>query len=737
MDKSLLVVESPTKVKTLSKFLGKDYVIKATVGHIKDLPKSKLGVDTEKDFEPQFQVLKGKSKIVSEIKKLGKEAGRIYIGSDPDREGEAIAFHVAEIVGKDKEIERVLFHEITKKGVIDAMQNPTRLDQAKYNAQKARRILDRLVGYKISPLLWEKVSYGLSAGRVQSVALRLVCDREEEIDAFVQEEYWVIDVELELPSGKRFIATLEKKNGEKIRIPSEEEAKNISDILKGKEFIIDNIEEKEKKVFPQPAFITSRVQQEASRKLRFSPKKTMMLAQKLYEGIDVGEEGPTGLITYMRTDSVRISNEAVFAARHYIEGSFGKAYLPAKPHFFKNKKTAQDAHEAIRPTLVNLTPDRVKPYLEKDLFLLYDLIWKRFVASQMEQKRVKTKTIDIMAADFTFVARGSEVLFDGFTRIYEEEGDDNGEDKKRLPEMTAGQRVSLVDILPEQRFTSPPSRYTEASLIRALETKGIGRPSTYATIVTTVQDRNYVKKDKMKLVPTPLGKTINKLLREFFPLALDIGFTATMEEILDLIEDGKKDWVKQLHRFNTAFEKELNSAKEGMVSLKKEERETDIICDKCGKKMLLRWSKNGEYLVCSGKPECKNKKNVRTEEDGTIAVAEEEVKGTCSECGGNLIEKKGRFGRFLACSNYPACKHTEPYSLGFDCPEEGCGGKLVERTSKKKKKRFTACSRYPDCTFATNRDPVEGPCPSCGAPTLFTYRNRPLCLRKGCGWKSK
>lgn len=736
MGKSLLVVESPTKVKTLSKFLGKDYVIKATVGHIKDLPKSKLGVDVDKGFEPQFLVLKGKSKIVTEIKKTGKEVERIYIGSDPDREGEAIAFHVAEVIGKGKEVERVLFHEITKKGVLDAMQHPTKLDEAKYNAQKARRILDRLVGYKISPLLWEKVSYGLSAGRVQSVALRLVCDREEEIDAFVKEEYWVIDVELQLPSGERFTATLEKRNGEKIKIPSEEEANSIKNTLQGKEFIVDRIEEKEKNVFPQPPFITSRMQQEASRRLRFSPKKTMMLAQKLYEGIDVGEEGPTGLITYMRTDSVRVSNEAAFAARHYIEEAFDKTYLPAKPHFFKNRKSAQDAHEAIRPTFVHLTPERVKPYLDKDLFSLYDLIWKRFVASQMEQERLKTKTIDIRADGFTLAARGSEVLFDGFTRIYEEEGDDNGEEKTRLPEMKEGQILSLIDILPEQRFTSPPPRYTEASLIRTLEMKGIGRPSTYATIVTTVQDRSYVKKDKMKLIPTPLGKTINKLLREFFPLVLDIGFTATMEEILDLIEDGKKDWVKQLGKFNVAFEKELHSAKEGMVSLKKEERETDIICDKCGKKMLLRWSKNGEYLVCSGKPECTNKKNVRIEEDGTITAVEEEVKGTCSECGGNLLEKRGRFGRFLACSNYPACKHTEPYSLGFSCPEEGCTGKLVERTSKKKK-RFTACSRYPDCTFATNREPVEGPCPSCGAPTLFTYRNRSLCLRKGCGWKSK
>jgi DNA topoisomerase I len=419
MGKSLLIVESPTKMKTLSKFLGKDFTIKATYGHIKDLPKSKIGVDIDKGFTPHFVLAKGKSKAVDEIKKASAEAENIYIGSDPDREGEAIAFHVAEVVGKKKNVQRVLFHEITKKGVLDALNNPTSLDASKYDAQKTRRILDRLVGYKISPLLWEKVSYGLSAGRVQSVALRLICDREEEVEGFVKEEYWIIDADLELPSGERFKATLERKGDGKIKVSSKSEAEAIKKAIKNKEFVITNIQIKEKNVAPQPAFITSRLQQEASRKLRFSPKRTMMLAQKLYEGVDMGgEEGLTGLITYMRTDSVRVSAEAVSGAREFIGGNYGKEYLPKTPHLFKNKKSAQDAHEAIRPAYVHITPEKVKPYLDKDLFALYDLIWKRFIASQMAHKRLKTKVADITAGEYVFVARGSHVLFDGFTRIY-------------------------------------------------------------------------------------------------------------------------------------------------------------------------------------------------------------------------------------------------------------------------------------------------------------------------------
>lgn len=735
MGKSLLVVESPTKMKTISKYLGKDFVIKATYGHIKDLPKSKLGVDVEKGFAPHFMTVKGKTKVVEELKKAGKDADNIYIGSDPDREGEAIAFHVAEIIGKKKKVERVLFHEITKKGIMEALKSPTNLDDAKYNAQKARRILDRLVGYKISPLLWEKLSYGLSAGRVQSVALRLVCDREDEIEGFQKEEYWVIDVELKLPSGESFTATLERKGKDKIRVPSKKDAEFIKEAIEKAGFHITNIEVKEKKLTPQPAFITSRLQQEASRLLKFSPKRTMMLAQKLYEGAEIGKEGQVGLITYMRTDSVRVSTEAVNEARTYIGKTFGEPYVPSKPNFYKNKKGSQDAHEAIRPTSVHLTPEKVKSYLDKDLFNLYSLIWKRFVASQMSQEKVEATVVSVEASDYLFIARGQRVLFDGFSRIYEER-DEDAEDSSLLPSMKKGDHLSPIDTSLEQRFTSPPPRFTEASLIRTLEMKGIGRPSTYATIVTTVQDRDYVKKEKGKLIPASLGRTVNKLMVQFFPTIVDLSFTAKMEDDLDLIEDGKRDWVKSLEKFNSSFEKELGTAKETMKSLKKEERETDIVCDQCGKHMVIRWGKNGEYLVCSGRPECKNKKNVKVADDGQITIVEQEVKGICRQCGGNLIEKRGRFGRFFACSNYPACKYTEPYSLGFNCPVEGCTGKLVEKTSKKNRK-FISCSRYPSCTFATNKEPAEGTCPACGAPTLFAYGKNTMCLRKDCGWKSK
>jgi DNA topoisomerase-1 len=469
----------------------------------------------------------------------------------------------------------------------------------------------------------------------------------------------------------------------------------------------------------------------------------MVLAQKLYEGVDMGDEGATGLITYMRTDSVRVSVEAVADARQYISESYGKEYLPKSPHVFKNRKSAQDAHEAIRPAYVHITPEKVKPFLDKDLFALYDLIWKRFIASQMAHKRLKTKVVDVTQGDYVFVARGSHVLFDGFTKVYEEEASTGVEDAEGqepltsyLPDMKAGMKPSLLDTLLNQRFTMPPPRFTEASLIKTLETRGIGRPSTYATIVSTVQDRSYAKKEKGKLVPTALGRTVNGLLKTFFPTIVDLNFTAKLEEKLDQIEGGKADWVNSLEKFYGAFEKELSLAQEGMKSLKKEEKETDIKCEMCGKNMLLRWGKNGEYILCSGKPACKNKKNVVVGSDGTIKIVENEVKGKCEACGGNLIEKTGRFGRFLACSNYPACKHTEPYSLGFACPNEGCSGKLVEKVSKKKRK-FTSCSRYPDCSFATNAEPAEGPCPACGAPTLFLYRKLLSCLRKECGWKSK
>lgn len=736
MGKRLLIVESPTKMKTLSKFLGKGYAVMATYGHIKDLPKSKLGVEIEKGFEPQFQVIKGKSKVVEEIKRAILNADKVYIGSDPDREGEAIAFHVAEEIDGKTPIERVLFHEITKNGVKEAINAPVLLNEWKYNAQKARRVLDRLVGYQISPILWEKLSYGLSAGRVQSVALRFVCDREEEIEGFVKEEYWVIEGEFRLPSGDSFKATLEKRGGEKIRITSEEEAKRIKAEIEATEPYVMAIDEKERAIRPQPAFITSRLQQEASRRFKFSPKKTMLLAQRLYEGVEIGETGQTGLITYMRTDSVRVSKEAVTEARGYIEEVYGAPYLPKQPNIFKNKRSAQDAHEAIRPVAVSLTPEKVRPFLDKDLFSLYELIWKRFVASQMSMERLKTKVAEIACGEYTFVARGSRVIFDGFARVYEEQEEGEKEAIDGLPEIKKGEPLKIKEMTMNQRFTSPPPRYTEASLIKVLEQKGIGRPSTYATIVGTIQDRKYVKRENGKLIPTPLGITVNKVLKEFFPLVVDPKFTAVMEDGLDLIEEGKGDWVGSLEKFYHTFHKAILTAKERMKSLKKEETITDIVCDRCGERMILRWGKNGEYLVCSNRPQCKNKKNVTVDADGGLHVTEEEVKGRCPQCGGDLIEKRGRFGRFLACKNYPECKYTEPFSLGFACPVEGCSGRLIERVSKTKR-RFVSCSRYPECQFATNAEPVEGPCPSCSAPTLFHYKRKAVCLRKGCGWKSE
>jgi DNA topoisomerase-1 len=720
-------------MKTLSKFLGKDFTIKATYGHIKDLPKSKMGVDVDHDFKPQFTVAKGKAKVVAELKKAGKEADRIYIGSDPDREGEAIAFHVAEEMGKGALIKRVLFNEITKKAVLEAMKSPTTLDVAKYDAQKARRILDRLVGYEISPLLWERVKYGLSAGRVQSVALKLVCEREDEIEAFVKEEYWTIEAEFTLASGETIKAKLERIDGQKAKIASGKEAEKLKKVLQGKQFTVTGMEEKERYVSPQPAFKTSSLQQEASSRLKFSPKKTMLLAQKLFEGVEMGKD-MTGLITYMRTDSVRISNEALDSVRQIIGGTYGADYVPHKPNVFNNAKTAQDAHEAIRPTDVRLTPEKVKTHLDKDMFALYELIWRRFVSSQMARERLHVRVAEIGANGYAFVARGSKVIFDGFTKVYETE---RGEDERMyLPDMARGESLGVKEIEASQHFTSPPPRYTEASLIKTLEAKGIGRPSTYAAIVSTIQDRDYVHKEKGSLVVKPLGRTVSRLLSEFFPKVIDVDFTAKLEDGLDLIEENGKNWVASLSEFYGTLREELLAAKKTMKNLKQEEKVTDLKCDKCGKNMILRWGKNGEYLVCSGRPACKNKKNAKIDKDGTISIVEEPSRGTCPQCGGNLVEKTGRFGRFIACSNYPECKYTKPYTMGLHCPVENCTGELVERISKKKKK-FFGCSRYPACDFITGLQPKEGQCPSCGAPVLFSYRGKLSCLRKDCGWKSE
>ena len=735
MGKSLLIVESPTKVKTLSKLLNSDYIIKATYGHIKDLPENRLGVDIKNGFSPEFVTIKGKLKVVEEIKKASEKADRVLIGSDPDREGEAIAFHVAEVIDKKKEVKRVLFHEITKKGVEEGLRSITELNEWKYNAQKARRVLDRLVGYKISPILWEKVSHRLSAGRVQSAALRIICDREEEIEKFVREEYWKVEVVLRTSSGSEFKATLERIDDNKFRISSEEEAEKIKEEIEKSPLEIKNVSVKRRSIKPQPPFITSRMQQEASRVLKFSPKKTMVLAQRLYEGVELEKGSTLGLITYMRTDSVRVSEEARENARRIIERLFGSDYIAPFARVFKNRTTAQDAHEAIRPTDPNLLPEMVKPYISRDLHLLYELIWKRFVASQMADKVVETRTVEIVAGRYTFLAKGERTVFDGFSKVYEEKGEDE-EKEEFLPDIEESEKIELKEVVLEKRYTNPPPRFTEATLIKALESNGIGRPSTYATIVSTIQERGYVVKDEGKLKPTPLGRTVNRLLKQFFPLIVDIDFTAKMEERLDLIENGKKNWVGILQKFYEAFEEDLKKAQNEMRNLK-EEMKTGVKCDKCGREMVLRWSKNGEYLICSDRDNCKNRKKVKVGDDGEIQIVEEEGKGTCPICGGRLVGKSGRYGRFIACSNYPDCTYTEPYSTGYLCPVSGCGGKLIEKRSQKTKKRFFSCSNYPNCSFVTNREPREGPCPECGSPTLFAFRGKVFCLREGCNWQSR
>lgn len=733
MSKDLLIVESPTKVKTISKFVGKELRIKATFGHIKDLPKTKLGVDIENGFSPTFVIIKSKQQALEEIKKAAEKARRILIGSDPDREGEAIAFHVAEEINGNREIKRVLFHEITRKGVLEALKDPRDLDEARYSAQKTRRILDRIVGYMISPLLWEKVKYGLSAGRVQSAALRIVCDREEERERFVSEEYFVLEAEFQLESGS-LRASFEDEEGKK-KIKSLLEAQSLKEELSRLSYHVEAVEAKRTKIHPKPPFITSTLQQEASRRLRFSPEKTMRLAQRLYEGVDIKGMGYTGLVTYIRTDSVRLAEEAVASARTYIKKVYGNTFLPEKPFFYKNRRTAQDAHEAIRPTRMDLPPNKVKGLMERDLFLLYELIWKRFVASQMKEKEVETEAIRIVSENGdVFVARGQRVIFEGFSILYEEA--DEEEKTQGLPSVRRGEVAQLKDIVVEKRSTEPPPRYTEASLIKTLEARGIGRPSTYATILSTIEKREYVKKERGKLIPTPLGRKVNELLKRHFPTIVDLEFTAKLEEDLDLIESGDGDWRKSLAAFYEAFKKDLLAAKEAMENLKRKEEETEVLCDRCGRRMVLRWGRNGEYLVCSGKPSCPNKKDVKVKEDGSLEIINREKKGTCRVCGAGLVERSGRFGRFLACERYPACTYTEAFCLPYGCPQEGCNGRLVERVSKGNK-RYFSCSSYPTCRFTTRFTPKEGPCPSCGARTLFTSRRKDFCLRKGCGWKSK
>ena len=745
MAKPLIIVESPAKARTITKYLGKAYNVMASVGHVRDLPASKLGVDIENDFTPQYVTIKGKGKVLTEIKKAAGSASKIFLGPDPDREGEAIAWHIAEeLTGKDDNIFRVLFHEITEKAIKEALHNPGRIDTNKVNAQQARRILDRIVGYKLSPLLWEKVRRGLSAGRVQSVAVRLICDLEKEILQFVSEEYWSLTATVEGKVPPPFKIRLIKYRGEDIKIPDQQEAERIKGVLSGSEYIVKTIEKKERKKNPQPPFTTSKLQQEAARKLRFTAKKTMLIAQKLYEGIEIGSEGPVGLITYMRTDSVRISADAQSEARKFIKDNFGSEYIPSKGISYKNKKGIQDAHEAIRPTSVFRSPDEIKEYVDKDSFNLYRLIWNRFVACQMSPAILDTTTIDIQAGEYLLRATGSVIKFPGFMKLYEEGRDDSaqaieGEEEDVLPSVAEGERLNFLSIEPKQHFTQPPARYTEASLIKELEEKGIGRPSTYAAILSTIQDRKYVEKKEGRFHPTELGVLVNDMLVEHFPELIDVTFTAKMEDELDEIEEGRYEWRQAVGDFYRPFDQHLEKARKEMRNVKGEETPTDIKCEKCGNSMVIKWGKLGYFLACSGYPECKNTMNFKKSEDGTIEAMKEETTGeNCPQCGSPMVIKSGRFGRFFACSKYPDCKTTKPITTGIACPQEGCGGELTEKRSKRGKV-FYSCTKYPTCTFAMWDKPVPKPCPQCGAPFMAEKYARGsssiICIKKECGYK--
>jgi DNA topoisomerase-1 len=755
MAKHLVIVESPAKAKTLGKYLGRDYQVKASVGHVVDLPKSKLGVDIENDFETEYTVIHGKAGVLSEIKQAAKDKDVVYLAPDPDREGEAIAWHIARRLGhpRRKNVRRVLFNEITKKAVQEAIQHPRDLDQNLFEAQQARRVLDRLVGYRLSPLLWQKVRRGLSAGRVQSVAVRIIVERERDIRAFVPEEYWTVEARLESGEPPAFQARLAEVDGRKVgkelALDTRARVDEILRSLEGATWTVAKVETKERRRHPTPPFITSRLQQEAARKLGFQPSRTMRIAQRLYEGVELGEEGAVGLITYMRTDSTRVSAEAIAAVRSYIPERYGREYLPADPNVYRSKKDAQDAHEAIRPTSMQWDPDGVARYLEREELALYTLIWNRFVASQMASAVYDATSVDIAAARCRFRATGQVLKFDGFIRVYTEGQDDrttaDDEDAEgQLPPLAEGQTVRLLELAPEQHFTQPPPRFTQATLIKELEEKNIGRPSTYASIMGTILNKEYVVEDEQKrLRPTELGMLVTDLLVESFPDVLNVEFTAGMEDELDLIEEGREHWVTAMRRFWTPFAKDLERAEVEMRDVKREERPTDLACEKCGKPMVIKWGRRGEFLACSGYPECRNTTNFTRDEDGTIRPAEPEITDrTCDECGRPMQVRFGRFGKFLGCSGYPECKAVQPLfkpiPTGITCL--ACGeGELHERRSKRGN-AFFSCNRYPDCTFVAWDQPVLEPCPRCGAPFVTEkvtkrYGTVRRCVREGCGWQ--
>lgn len=722
MGKNLIIVESPAKVKTIKKFLGSGYIVQSSVGHIRDLPKKNIGVDENKNFSPHYEIIPGKEKIVQGLREAAAKVDTVYLAPDPDREGEAIAWHVAELIkNENSNIQRIQFNEITSKAVQEALNHPEKLNKNLFDAQQARRILDRLVGYKISPLLWKKVKQGISAGRVQSVALKLIVERDEKRYAFTPEEYWLFKANLEGSIPPPFKADLWKVNGKKPIIPDATAATILEQQIKDKPFIVNTIEEKERQRSPQPPFITSTLQQSANQRLGYTAKRTMNIAQRLYEGLELGDKGTTALITYMRTDSVRIANEAKLAATTLIEQRFGGKYLAkgGNGRNFKGKAGIQDAHEAIRPVDVTILPEDVKPYLSPDHYQIYRLIWSRFIASQMAVAQFHDTVITIDCGPCQWRTKGERLLFPGFLTVLpfsKEEEDSN------LPILTKGETLKLHSIIKEQKFTQPPPQFTEASLVRELEELGIGRPSTYASIISTLQDRDYVHLEDKHFTATDLGRVVCVLLQDYFKKLMDVTFTAHMEELLDKIAEGKQDWVELLQNFSKDFNPTLEEATKAMSQVKTG-LTTDIVCPDCGKNLVIKFGKSGQFLACAGYPQCKFTSNYKRDEKGQIHL-QEKVKpelqkiGSCPKCSKNLVLKKARTGsRFIACSGYPECNYAEAFPTGVPCPCEKCKGMLVEKSSKKGKV-FYACNTYPSCDYAIWNWPIQKTCPSCDSPIL-------------------
>jgi DNA topoisomerase I len=811
--KGLVIVESPGKVKLIQKYLGKGYTVEASFGHVKDLPKSTLGVDVDNNFDTEYIVIPGKEKVLAKLKKLALGMDHIYLAPDPDREGEAMAAHLAEELGdggKSKKkkkkgdqngdrIRRVTFNEITQRAVREAFEHPRAIDRDLVDAQQARRVLDRLVGYQVSPLLWDKVRRGLSAGRVQTVALRLIVDREREIKAFEKKEYWTIDANLAGPKPPAFDARFIGRNEEKVEVTNGEDAEKIRAALEDANWLVRTVDRKERRRNATPPFTTSKLQQDSSRRLRFSVKRTMIIAQRLYEGVELGEEGVVGLITYMRTDSTRVSNEALSEVREYIKTQYGSQYLPESANTFKSKKGAQEAHEAIRPTSAMRHPDQIKQYLKEDEFKVYKLIWQRFVASQIAPAVFDQTTVDIDAKSkngtFWFRVTGSVPKFDGFLKVYEESKEGKDEDdeelKHKLPPLEPGQKLTLKSLNPEQHFTEPPPRYNEASLVKELEERGIGRPSTYSAILSTIQERQYVQKVGGKFSPTEIGLVVTDLLVENFRDIFDIQYTARLEEQLDEVEDGKEKWTDALDEFYKKFAKDLRYAEKHMENIKRMEKPTDEKCERCGSPLVIKWGKHGsfyacssydkenkdscnftkenpinlpdldsadvqettqeeycencgrvmvlkrgrfgQFMACTGYPDCKTTRRL----DQGKRVPDIPLDEPCPKCGRNLMIRHGRFGEFTACSGYPECKFVKQNFIGVKCPL--CSdGELVEKKARKGN-TFYGCSNYPKCKFTAAHKPIAEKCPTCGSEFLVEkfLKSGPViaCLNKECEYE--